>query len=85
MGVYDVKLKRFRSNKNPYRITGCSDLVAVRKGRVIFMEIKTPENKQTESQIEFERLCKLNEALYFVLRSVENAEKAWAQILKDIP
>lgn len=52
---------------------GLSDLIAVKGGRVVFAEIKTPRGRLSEYQREFEREVAAHGGEYAVLRSVEDA------------
>lgn len=52
---------------------GLSDLIAVKDGRVVFAEIKTPRGRLSEYQREFERELAAHGGEYAVLRSVEDA------------
>ena len=52
---------------------GLSDLIAVKGGRVVFAEIKTPRGRLSEYQREFERELAAHGGEYAVLRSVEDA------------
>lgn len=55
---------------------GIADLwIAHTSGRMAgWVEVKTPTGKQSPEQREFEKLCFFNGTLYFILRSVEEAE-----------
>ncbi len=48
---------------------GISDLIAMRDGKVIFIEVKTPTGKQSEYQKQFERICKAHGCRYIIARS----------------
>lgn len=52
---------------------GLSDLIAVKDGRVVFAEIKTPRGRLSEYQREFEQALAAHGGEYAVLRSVEDA------------
>lgn len=54
---------------------GLSDLIAVKDGRVVFMEIKTPRGRLSEYQVRFREALKEHGGEYVVLRSVEDAER----------
>jgi hypothetical protein len=49
---------------------GASDLIIVLPGRVIFMEVKTGEGKQSPAQVKFEKNVKAIGHDYYVVRSV---------------
>lgn len=54
---------------------GVSDLICVKSGVVVFCEIKTEKTNQSKDQKEFEQCVKDRGGEYFVLRSIEDAEK----------
>ena len=52
---------------------GLSDLIAVKDGRVVFAEIKTPRGRLSEYQERFREEIAAHGGEYAVLRSVEDA------------
>lgn len=50
---------------------GCSDLIIVLKGKVIFVELKTPQNKQSYEQVGFQRSVENLGYEYYVVRSLD--------------
>jgi Holliday junction resolvase len=69
-GWYVIRISQF--NKRGYSVhKGISDIIAVGNGRTLFLEIKTPDNKQSTDQIAFEYEVKERGGEYFVVRSVE--------------
>jgi len=50
---------------------GISDFIAVKDGRVLFIETKTPKNKQSSDQKEFEQEITSHGGEYFVVRSLD--------------
>ncbi len=52
---------------------GVADLYALRNGRSVWCEIKTPTGRQSAHQREFERQIKAHGGEYHVLRCVEDA------------
>ncbi len=66
VGIYDPTIKRFRKNKNPYRIEGVADLLGITgnsdvwlrihgEPRPLAVEVKLPGNTQSDDQIKFEK------------------------------
>lgn len=53
---------------------GVTDFTAIKDGRTLWLEIKTPTGKQHESQVTFERDIKAAGSEYYVVRSVEDVE-----------
>ena len=54
--------------------TGISDIIAIKNGITIYVEVKTKYQKQRESQIKFEAEIKNHGGKYFVVRSIEDME-----------
>jgi len=53
--------------------SGCSDLVVLTPPTVIFLEVKTPDGKQSENQKKFQRKVESMGYRYEIVRSVEDA------------
>ena len=53
---------------------GLSDLVAVRGGRVVHIEVKTPKGVQSDKQKRFQRDLEAAGGEYILARSVEDVE-----------
>jgi hypothetical protein len=81
-GWYPIRINQF--NKRGYSVhKGISDIIAVGgekcpccgRGRTIFTEVKTPDNKQSDDQLAFEYEIKERGGEYYVVRSVEELNK----------
>jgi hypothetical protein len=72
--VYDTTRKAFRSMPK-YSLKGVADIIVIKNGATIFLEVKRPKGKQSEDQIEFERLSKKNGAQYYVVTSLDDVMK----------
>lgn len=59
----------------PLSHRGISDLIAIKSNVVAFVEIKTPSTNQSKDQKDFEDNVKAKGGNYYVLRSVEDAER----------
>jgi len=53
---------------------GLSDLVAVRGGRVVHIEVKTPKGVQSEKQRRFQRKLEAAGGEYVLARGIEDVE-----------
>jgi len=53
---------------------GLSDLVAVRGGRVVHIEVKTPKGVQSEKQKRFQRKLEAAGGEYVLARGIEDVE-----------
>lgn len=80
-GTYDAKMGGFRKKKSAYQRNGVPDILCMMSvGTLppifIGLEVKTKSNKQTPSQIQFEKEYKEFGGLYYVVRSAEEAQLA---------
>ena len=75
LGVYDVKASSFRTNSNPFALNGTSDIIAIRSGVVLFIEVKTPKGKQSKAQKLFEKCITERGGHYFLVRSRQELEE----------
>jgi len=73
IGVYDATSKRYRSLPK-YAVAGVSDIVVIRDGHAIFLEVKAPKGTQSDNQKRFERYVSDAGATYAVVRSVEDVQ-----------
>jgi len=63
-------------------IPGAPDLLGVRKGRFIGIEVKTEKGRQEASQIRFQAACEKAGGLYIMARS---PAEAVLKLLEEIP
>lgn len=70
----------FRRHVNPYCRRGVPDLILVKNGQFIGLEVKTPTNRQTLEQVDFQYDLEKNGGKYFVVRSIEDVEKVLQEI-----
>jgi len=85
-----LALKKYffwRQNNNPiysqgrmfampkYSMHGVPDIILIKDGFFIGLEIKTSTGKQSEHQKEFQRKCKENGAEYYVIKSLEDIKE----------
>ena len=72
-GVFDPSKKIFRK---PHNITpGVSDIICVRQGLIICIEVKSSSGFQSQAQKEFEAGVYNNGGQYHVVRSVDDVIK----------
>ena len=50
---------------------GIADLYALKDGRHVWIEVKTPKGRQSMDQVEFQRMVEANGGGYLVARSVD--------------
>lgn len=81
-GVYDAKRKVFRSNNNPHKIKGVSDILAVIEGRTIAIEVKSQKGSLSDEQRVFLAQVNANGGVAFVARS---AIQAANELVKHFP
>lgn len=81
-GTYDSVKKVFRSNKNPHKIKGVSDIIGIVGGRFLAIEVKAEKGYLTPEQRLF--LVKVNEegGIGFVARSLDQCIN---QLLPHLP
>lgn len=63
---------------------GGSDFVGVYRGRALYVEIKTPDGRQSPDQRRFQAKIERHGGIYRVLRSVEDA-RAFLAELRALP
>lgn len=51
---------------------GFPDLTALKDGRTLYIEIKTPKGKQSAYQVEFQKACEAHGGTYVLARSVDD-------------
>jgi hypothetical protein len=71
----DAGSLRFRK-MGKYARPGLSDILAVKGGRAIFIEVKTKDGKLSDEQHEFGRDVVLAGSEYIVARGIEDVERA---------
>ncbi len=62
-----------RQSLGSYR--GIPDRIAIKDGRVLFLEIKKPGGKQSKNQIEFQKRVEEAGGEYYVIRSINDIMK----------
>lgn len=76
MGVYDQKIGGYR-RLSKWILPGTPDILACVDGRLLAIECKSAKGKQTAHQKIFEsRLISKSNGLYFVVRSIQDAQDA---------
>lgn len=61
--------------KNCNMTAGISDLIAMKNGKVLFIEVKTDKGKQTEFQKEFQKVCLKHNQTYLIIRNIDELIK----------
>jgi len=74
VGVFDSGSGSYRKS-SPFAVNGISDVIAIRDGQVLFLEIKTPHGKQSQDQIKFQKAIRSKGGVYEILTSVDDAEE----------
>jgi hypothetical protein len=75
-GVYDAKLRGYRSN--PYLIKGIGDILAIHKGVFYSIECKA-KTKQSPDQIIWKKRLTQAGGVYVLAKSVEDVDNALDQ------
>lgn len=71
--IYDPK-RGIHRKPPPYALNGVSDIVLIKNGLAIFLEVKKPEGRQSPSQKTFEQKVTNAGAEYHVVRSIEDVQ-----------
>lgn len=61
--------KGWRKQASKWAINGVSDVIAIKNGIVLFIEVKTPQNRQSEAQKLFQQNILQQNGHYLVARS----------------
>lgn len=64
--VFHIHQQSYHAHK------GISDLIALKKGRTIYLEIKTPIGKTSKAQVEFGDMITEAGGEYYIVRSLED-------------
>ena len=73
MGTYDSAKKIYRK-KTKYFKTGVSDIIALYKGSVIFIEVKSPTGTLSAEQVAFRNSVLHEGAHYILARSIDDVK-----------
>ena len=79
MPIYNVLNKGYRAMPK-YSMNGIPDIIIIKDGRFVGLEVKTKIGVQSKSQTEFQVLCELQNGLYFVVRSIDDTIHALASL-----
>lgn len=72
--IYDGQSKRYRAMPK-YAMHGLPDIIVIRDGRFIGIEVKREDGNLSEHQMEFARACVLNGGEYIIARSIDDVQK----------
>lgn len=74
-GVYDPVRKVFRTNHNPFKIKGTSDILGIYHGTFLAIEVKTAKTYPTADQKLFMENIRERGGIAFVARSIDDVIK----------
>ena len=74
-GRFDKKTGKFIKPVDRFQITGVADIIAIKNGKVFFIEVKTKGNYQTDNQRVFQENILSHGGVCFVARSIEDVIK----------
>lgn len=69
--VYDAARQRFRAMPK-YTMKGLPDIIVIKDGFFIGLEVKQPKGRQSPDQKEFQRLCKEAGGEYHLVKSIDD-------------
>lgn len=72
------KIAAFR--KGDPSTDGIADILALKTGQCVWLEVKRPSGKQTPNQIEFEKKVKKAGGEYYVVRSIDEVQEICQQV-----
>ncbi len=79
-GVWFYKVHAKKPGKNGAQKTGIPDLCVIHKGRCVWLELKTPTGKLTDSQKREIPLMESAGAIVRIIRSLEELKAVWADL-----
>src|SRR3990167_5156805 len=68
-GVYDPTQKLFRA-KPKYALNGLPDIIIIKNGIFIGLEVKRPKARQSDAQVTFQNNLEKNGGQYYVVHSL---------------
>jgi hypothetical protein len=71
--IFDAARKVFRALPK-YTMKGIPDIIAIKDGRFISIEVKGRKGQLSPDQVEFGRLCMRNGAEYIVAKSIDDVQ-----------
>lgn len=71
--IYDTLNKKFRAMPK-YTMNGLPDIIVIRDGQFIGLEVKRYKTKQSDAQKEFEKNCNKAGGQYYVVRSIDDVQ-----------
>mgnify|MGYP001564961686 CR=1 FL=1 len=72
--VFDTKANRYRPMPK-YSMTGIPDIIVIRDGIFVGIEVKRPGGKLSDSQKVFKEKCLESGAEYYIVSSIDDVEK----------
>jgi len=75
-GYFDPTRKTFRKHASPYVKCGVPDIIVVKEGQFIGLEVKSATGHQSLAQSDFERELRHAKGFYFLVRSIEDVQTA---------
>ena len=69
--TYDVKSGCFRKSSNPYKLTGITDIIAIKNGEVFFIEVKKIGGTQSDVQKLFQKMLTKSGGNYYLVYSLD--------------
>lgn len=75
-GFFDERKCAFRKHANPFVRNGVPDVIIVRDGKFIGLEIKKRTGRQTDAQKAFQKDLEKAGGKYFIIRSLDDLKIA---------
>lgn len=80
VGIFDPVRKVYRTNVNPYRIKGVSDILGLWKGKFLAIEVKAPKGYLTPEQKAFIAKVRSEGGIAFVARSIDDVKRELGEL-----
>ena len=75
VGIYDAKKGIWRSNRDPYRRNGVSDILGIWRGKFLAIEVKTEKNYPSKEQKLFIADVIKHGGIAFIARSIDDVRR----------
>lgn len=66
--------KRVFRKMSKYAVAGVPDIIVIKDGFFIGLEVKQDKGRQSDGQKEFEKMCKNAGGEYYVVRSIDDVQ-----------
>lgn len=72
--IFNAKYGTYRAMPK-YSMNGIPDIIVIKDGFFVGLEVKRNKGKQSEAQKEFEKICKENGGEYWIVRNIDDVKE----------